>query len=150
MDWMLMPLRRYAEFSGRAQRQEYWMFVLFSALLYIAAFILLCVFVGIMDQGRTLDSGGKPGDEAAPVGAAIGALLILLIYLVLFIPTLAVRVRRLHDQDLSGWFVLLGFIPYLGPLVIFVFMCIDGTPGPNRFGPDPKERAGRYHADIFA
>jgi len=150
MEWMLMPLRRYADFSGRSQRQEYWMFVLFSVLLYIAAIVLLFVFVGIMDPGANLDQGGKPGDEAASIGVVIGALLILLLYLGLFVPTLAVKVRRFHDQDLSGWFVLLGFIPYLGGLIIFIFMCIDGTPGPNRFGPDPKERAGRYHSDIFA
>jgi uncharacterized membrane protein YhaH (DUF805 family) len=144
MEWMLMPLRRYADFSGRAQRQEYWMFYLFTWLLYIAAFILLAMMGGLPE------SGGKPGVDAPPMAFNVGLLLILLLYLGLFIPTLAVKVRRFHDQDLGGGFVLLGFIPYLGPLVIFIFMCIDGTPGPNRFGPDPKERAGRYHADIFA
>jgi uncharacterized membrane protein YhaH (DUF805 family) len=144
MDWMLMPLRRYADFSGRSQRQEYWLFVLFSTLLYIAAIVLLFVFVGI------LDPSGKPEDAAASTGIVIGFLLIALLYLGLFIPTLAVKVRRLHDQDLSGWFVLLGFIPYLGGLIIFIFMCIDGTAGPNRFGADPKGRGGQFHANIFA
>ena len=69
-------------------------------------------------------------------------------YLAIFIPMLAVQVRRFHDQDLSGWFILLGFIPYLGGLIMLVFMCIDGTPGPNRFGPDPKGR-GEGYSDVF-
>ena len=58
--------------------------------------------------------------------------------LVIFVPALAVQVRRFHDQDKSGWFVLLGFIPYLGALIVFVFMVLEGTRGPNQYGPDPK------------
>lgn len=144
MEWMLLPLRRYAGFSGRSTRQEYWMFVLFCALLYGAAFVLLVAFAVTSEQD------GKPGVDAMPGGVAIGILLMVLLYLALFIPTLAVKVRRLHDQELSGWLVLLGFIPYLGWLIILIFMCIDGTPGPNRFGPDPKGRGGQRQADIFA
>ena len=52
-------------------------------------------------------------------------------------PAIAVQVRRFHDQDKSGWFVLLGLIPYVGGLIVLVFMCLPGTPGPNRFGPRP-------------
>jgi len=79
----------------------------------------------------------------------VGIVLLILLYLALFIPWLAVQVRRFHDQDMSGWFVLLQFIPYVGGLIMLVFMCIDGTPGPNRFGADPKAlRDG--HANIFA
>jgi uncharacterized membrane protein YhaH (DUF805 family) len=55
-----------------------------------------------------------------------------------FIPNLAVTIRRLHDQDKSGWFILMGLIPIVGPIIILVFYCIEGTRGPNRFGPDPK------------
>src|SRR6185369_8934916 len=105
MEWMLMPLKRYADFSGRSQRQEYWLFVLFSLLLYAAATVLLVIFGGLSEAAM---GGGKDGPVA---GVAIGILLIVLLYLGLFIPTLAVQVRRFHDQDLSGWFVLLGFIP---------------------------------------
>lgn len=65
----------------------------------------------------------------------------------MFIPGLAVQVRRFHDQDKSGWFILLGFIPYIGGLILFVFMCLEGTRGPNRFGPDPKDP---YSEDVFA
>jgi uncharacterized membrane protein YhaH (DUF805 family) len=143
MEWMLMPLRRYADFNGRSQRQEYWLFVLFSILLYIAAIIVLISLVATLDPGT--------GKDAAPsVAVIVGILLIGLLYLGLFLPTLAVQVRRFHDQDLSGWFVLLAFVPYLGGLIMLVFMCIDGTAGPNRFGPDPKGRGGGQHADIFA
>ena len=144
MEWMLMPLRRYADFSGRSQRQEYWLFLLFYYLLFAAAVVLLVVFAGLAD----VDAGS--GKEAAAPGLFIGILLIGLLYLGLYIPLLAVKVRRFHDQDLSGWFVLLGFIPYLGGLITFIFMCIDGTAGPNRFGPDPKGRGGSMHAEIFA
>ena len=131
MEWMLMPLRRYADFSGRSQRQEYWMFVLFCTLLYIAAIVLLLVFFAVSAPD------GKNNDAGASVGMVIGLLLIALLYLGLLVPTLAVIVRRFHDQDLSGWFILLTFIPYLGGLIMLVFMCIDGTAGPTRFGPDP-------------
>jgi uncharacterized membrane protein YhaH (DUF805 family) len=144
MEWMLLPLRRYAEFSGRATRQEYWMFTLFCGLLYAAAVIALIVVAGVSAKGA------KPGVDEMPIGFAIGILLVILLYLALFVPTLAVKARRFHDQDLSGWFVLLGFIPYVGWLVILIFMCIDGTAGPNRFGPDPKGRGGQRQADIFA
>ena len=143
MEFMLMPLKRYADFSGRSQRQEYWMFVLFSLLLYIGAVVLLLIL------GSSLDLPRAGSSDEAPVAMLAGMGLIVLLYLFLFIPTLAVMVRRFHDQDLSGWFVLLGFIPYLGGLIMFIFMCIDGTAGMNRFGPDPKGRGGT-EAQIFA
>lgn len=143
MEWMLMPLRRYADFSGRSRRQEYWMFVLFTVLVYLACLVVLVAVVGF-EEGA---AERKPDD--VPVAGLITLMLFVLVYLGFFIPTLAVKVRRFHDQDLSGWFVLLGFIPYLGPLIVFIFMCIDGTPGPNRFGPDPQGR-GDSHASIFA
>jgi uncharacterized membrane protein YhaH (DUF805 family) len=92
----------------------------------------------------------QKGDPAASAGLIAGILLLALLYLGLFIPTLAAQVRRFHDQDLSGWFALLGFIPNLGWLVMIIFMSIDGTAGPNRFGPDPKGRGGGPHANIFS
>jgi uncharacterized membrane protein YhaH (DUF805 family) len=143
MEWMLMPLRRYADFSGRSQRQEYWLFLLFLVLLYVAAIILLVSFL------VTAGPPGKKGDETWPTGLIVAILLIALLYLGLFVPTPAVKVRRLHDQDLSCWLVLLGFIPNFGWMIMTAFMCIDGTAGPNRFGPDPKGRGGHYHRDIF-
>ncbi len=144
MEWMLLPLKRYADFTGRSQRQEYWLFLLFYYLLFLAAIVLLFALTGFSEMNAA--SGKGP----PPPGFFIGILLILLLYLALYIPLLAVKARRFHDQDLSGWFVLLGFIPYLGGLITFIFMCIDGTAGPNRFGPDPKGRGGSMHAEIFA
>jgi uncharacterized membrane protein YhaH (DUF805 family) len=73
--------------------------------------------------------------------------LVGIILLAFLIPSIAVQVRRFHDQDKSGWFILLGLIPYIGGIILFVFMCIEGTRGPNRFGPDPKDP---YSEDVFA
>ena len=126
MEWMLMPLRRYAEFSGRSRRKEYWMFLLFQIIIFIPLGILMGITGGFDESGELSGLG------------SLFLVLIGLVYLALFIPNLAVLVRRFHDQDKSGWFVLLGFIPYVGGLIVFVFMCLDGTKGENRFGPDPK------------
>ena len=128
MEWMLMPLRRYADFSGRSRRKEYWMFALFEVIVFTVVGLLAGMLLGF----------GDPADPAA--GALGGGMLIVfvLLALVFLIPGLAVTVRRFHDQDKSGWFVLLMLIPYLGGLVVLVFMCLEGTRGPNRYGADPK------------
>jgi uncharacterized membrane protein YhaH (DUF805 family) len=140
MEWMIMPLKRYADFSGRSQRQEYWMFVLFN-ILFWAVFITAGVAAVAATSGF-----GQTGSDAPPVLLWVFLGVGLLIALATFIPTLAVIVRRLHDQNLSGWLYCVSFLPF-GSIVILVFMCIDGTPGPNRFGPDPKGR-GDPDADI--
>ena len=124
-----MPLKRYADFSGRSQRKEYWMFVL--GVLIVA--LVLGFVQGLLGMG---------GD-----GGFASGILTLIFAVVIFIPALAVQVRRFHDQDKSGWFVLLSLIPFVGGIIVFVFMCLDGTPGPNRFGPDPK---GRGAVDVFS
>lgn len=135
MEWMIMPLKRYADFQGRSRRKEYWMFVLLQILLLVPLILFVTLFAA------------PPSDSADPFGS-VAALVVLGIYfLVFFIPGLAVQVRRFHDQDKSGWFILLGFIPYIGSLVLLVFMCLEGTRGPNRFGPDPKDP---YAEDVFA
>jgi uncharacterized membrane protein YhaH (DUF805 family) len=131
MEWMLLPLKRYADFSGRSRRTEYWMFALFQAIIYIALLILLFV-AGV--------SGTDPytGD---PEFNAFGYLMLAafaIIALGLIVPNIAVSVRRFHDQDKSGWLYLLGFIPYLGGIIVFVFMVLPGTVGPNQYGNDPK------------
>lgn len=127
MEWMLMPLRRYADFNGRSRRKEYWMFILLQVIVIIPAVIII-MLVGAMDDG----SGGMSSI------AMIFMLLAGLFFLALLIPSLAVQVRRFHDQDKSGWFVLLNFIPYIGGLIVFVFMCLEGTKGDNQYGSDPK------------
>lgn len=125
MDWMLLPLKRYADFQGRSRRMEYWMFALGIAIFAIVWTIVLLALGGL-DQ-----TGGLSG--AALAWAVLGGLA----YLAILIPGIAVQVRRFHDRDMSGWFVLLNFIPYLGGLIVFVFMVLPGTQGSNRFGPDP-------------
>ena len=124
MEWMLMPVRRYADFSGRSRRKEFWMFQLGIVLLYIAVVILGAILGAISE---TL--------------SAIVMIIFGLAMLGLIIPSLAVAVRRLHDQDKSGWMLLLGFIPIIGSIILLVFYCTDGTPGPNQYGPDPKGQA---------
>jgi uncharacterized membrane protein YhaH (DUF805 family) len=126
MDWMLMPLKRYGDFSGRSRRKEYWMFALLNMMVII--FLMLLGFAGISQSG---DLG-----TLSIIAIALGAIWVL----GTFIPGLAVQVRRFHDQNKSGWFVLLGLIPYIGGLIILIFMVLDGTAGQNRFGPDPKDR----------
>ncbi|WP_324262977.1 DUF805 domain-containing protein [Altererythrobacter sp. H2] len=120
MEWMLMPLKRYADFSGRSRRKEYWMFVLGVIIAAILASIIEAIL-------------GMSGS----IGGTYGPLTLLLV-LGIIIPGIAVQVRRFHDQDKSGWFVLLGLIPIVGGLIVLVFMFLEGTKGPNRFGPDPK------------
>lgn len=128
MEYMLMPLKRYVDFSGRSRRKEYWMFVL--------GVVIVAVVISIIESALGL---------GASVGGVYGPLSLLLL-LVIFIPGLAVQVRRFHDQDKSGWFVLLGLIPFIGSIAVLVFMCLDGTKGPNKYGADPK---GGVSPEVF-
>ena len=127
MHWMLMPLRRYADFSGRSRRKEYWMFFLFNLLVSLVVWGLLAVtFLASLSESEMTVI-------MMPVFIIYG-----LLALALIIPGIAVTVRRLHDIDRSGWSILLGLIPIVGAILLIVFYCTEGTPGPNRFGDDPK------------
>lgn len=119
-DWAMRPLNHYADFEGRSPRSEYWWFQLFQWIAYL---VLAFVF-------------GLLGSIA---GFGFGAVVAVIVVLALglFIPNLACMIRRLHDQDQSGWLCLLFFIPYVGGIIGLVFMCIRGTQGPNKYGPDP-------------
>ena len=130
LEWMLMPYRRYADFSGRSRRKEYWMFTLFSVIVSI-------VLVGMLFGGMSGIS--DTGEPQMGMLAYLATGLLVLWGLGSLVPSIAVQVRRFHDQDKSGWFVLLGFIPYVGGIIVLVFMCLEGTRGSNRFGPDPKD-----------
>ena len=138
MHWMLMPLRRYADFSGRSRRKEYWMFFLFNLLISLAVWTLLLLLyvLGLSETAMMT--------VMMPVFA-----LYALVALAFVIPGIAVTVRRLHDTDRSGWNILLGLIPLIGPIILLVFYCTEGNAGPNRFGPDPKA-ADRGGAMAFA
>ena len=103
---------QYASFSGRARRSEYWYFTLFNIVLsYVIAFI-----------GGWMDFKGLP----------------VIAYLALFLPGLAVCIRRLHDIGKSGWWYLIGFVPVVGFILLIVWFCRDSEAGPNRYGQNPK------------
>lgn len=125
MNWYLAVLKNYAGFSGRASRREYWMFTLIN-------FIILVVLQVLMNATMTLpDEFGQGGS------LGFGYYLYILYTLATMIPALAVSVRRLHDTDRSGWWVLIGLVPLIGAIVLLVFFCQQGTQGDNRFGSDP-------------
>ena len=137
MEWMLLPYRRYADFGGRSRRREFWLWGLFTVLVSV---VIGAVFghpvyqrFGFNVSYSTMTSG--PGE-----------LLQSLFNLFNLVPGLAVGARRLHDIDRSGWWQLLWFVPFIGWLILLVFFCLDSNSGPNRFGPDPKERGT---ADVF-
>ncbi|MEW4466257.1 DUF805 domain-containing protein [Parasphingorhabdus sp. JC815] len=137
MEWMVMPLKRYADFSGRSRRKEYWMFVLLQIIIVVG----ITIIGGVLGGFSSDVSGGMPFGGGLMMG------LFGLYFLAIIIPSIAVQVRRFHDQDKSGWFVLLNFVPYIGGLIVFIFMCLDGTRGKNRFGEDPK--ASETIGDVF-
>ncbi|MFJ8753747.1 DUF805 domain-containing protein [Streptomyces sp. NPDC102441] len=112
MDWYLAVLKNYAGFGGRARRKEYWMFALFN---FIAAVVL------------------------SMLGLAIDSQIPYYIYLVaVFIPSLAVAVRRLHDTSRTGWWLLIALIPLVGAIILLVFLCTEGAREVNEYGPNPK------------
>ena len=103
--------RKYADFTGRATRSEFWWFVLF---LFLADIVLL----------------------------AILHILWLIFTVGVLLPRIAVAVRRLHDIDRSGWWILLALIPLVGAIVLIIWYCTKGTAGANRFGPDRLAAVG--------
>ena len=124
MSWYLEVLKKYAVFSGRARRAEYWYFVLFNIIVAVVL-SLIDTLLGTFNfmQGVGLLSG--------------------LYALAVLIPTLAVTVRRLHDIDRTGWWIFISLIPLIGFIVLLVFAVTDGTPGSNRYGPNPKGATAR-------
>ena len=120
---------QYATFSGRARRSEFWFWYLFVVLVFLVEGVLL----GITGNA-TLDPATRTYGGAFYVVSG----LMTLTWLAFLVPTLAVMVRRLHDQDKSGFFWFMTFIPLAGPIIMLVFYVTPGTVGPNRFGADPK------------
>lgn len=111
--------KKYACFSGRARRQEYWMFVLFN--------IIACIIVGVI-------SGVLVSVTNVTAFAYLGTIYSLAV----LIPGFAVLFRRLHDTGRSGWWWLIVFIPLIGAIVLIIFCCLDSQPGENQYGPNPK------------
>jgi uncharacterized membrane protein YhaH (DUF805 family) len=124
LSWYLEALKKYAVFSGRSRRKEYWYFVLFN------------IIVAIVLAGIDALLGTRSSYAGAGLLSGIYSLAVL-------IPTLAVTVRRLHDIDRSGWWIFINLIPLIGAIVLLVFAVSEGTPGNNRYGPNPKGATAR-------
>jgi uncharacterized membrane protein YhaH (DUF805 family) len=120
MNWYLKVLKQYADFNGRARRKEYWMFALFNFIFTIVAIIL--------DYALDLTAGELPY-----------GVIYFLYTLAVFIPSLAVVVRRLHDVGKSGWMILIPLIPLIGSIWLFILLVTDSKPGENQYGQNPKE-----------
>src|SRR5262245_40246323 len=120
MNWYLEVLKKYAVFNGRATRKEYWYFALFNIIISMALAVIDMI----------------TGTFSAEVG--IG-LLGGLYQLVILIPGIAVSVRRLHDTDRNGWWLLIAVIPLIGAIALLIFLVQDGKPGENHYGLNPKE-----------
>ena len=120
MNWYLKVVKEhYADFNGRARREEYWMFTLFNAIISI---VITFVFAGI---GIALESPLLGG-------------LSYIYTLAVFVPSLAVVVRRLHDAGKSGWFFFIVLIPLIGAIWLLVVLCTDSVSGANKWGENPK------------
>jgi len=113
MNWYIEVLKKYAVFSGRARRKEFWMFNLFSFLICIGLIIIESII-------------GTPG------------LLTMVYSLAILLPAIGVSIRRLHDIGKSGWWLLITFVPLIGAIVYLVFMLLDSKPDENEYGPNPK------------
>lgn len=170
--WAITPLKRYAEFSGRSSRAEFWWFMLFMIIIFMVIWFVMAGSIGGL-----IAAGTDPNGAALPALGG-GILIIMLLSLAIVIPSIAVQVRRLHDTNRSGWWLggyyllyalymamafssvmsaavgdptaapapnvgMLGMTMILGlglfvyMVVLLVFYCLPGTPGPNNYGPDP-------------
>ena len=130
MGLMFAPLKRYFDFSGRSRRMEYWLFFLFV--------IVMIVVLSFVDAALGLGGSATSYSDMNPEGgvsagfSTSGGWLTMIFAVLIIIPAIAVAIRRMHDQDKSGWWVL---VPIAGAIMVWF---IGGTAGPNRFGPDPK------------
>jgi uncharacterized membrane protein YhaH (DUF805 family) len=131
---MFMPLKRYFEFSGRSRRKEYWMFFLF----WVIAFYVIMYLDSALGLGGTSSGYAEDGSVGFKM---TGGILTWVFFAATVVPLLAAGIRRMHDQNKSGWFILI-------PLYNLVLLFTEGTRGPNRFGPDPK--GGPADAEAFS
>lgn len=139
---------KYATFSGRASRSEFWWFQLFYLLVLFAIGLIAGLAAGLTGAFSNMQAGPSP----LLIGiAVIGGLFAL----AMFLPQISLQVRRFHDRNISGWWYLgllvLNIIPYVGfisAIALFVITVLRGTDGPNKFGPDPLRPEAR--AEVFA
>lgn len=123
MNYYLSVLKKYAVFSGRARRAEYWYFYLFNIIIGFALLLIITIITSFI-EGMTEINSGSDGSLMAGIYQ--------IYQLAVLIPSLAVGVRRMHDVNKSGWFILI-------PIYNFILAVSDGTKGDNKYGPDPKE-----------
>ena len=114
MDYYKLAFQRFSDFSGRSRRSEYWYFVLFNMLVAIGLFLVDSMIWGY-------------------------PILYFLYAVAVIVPSIAVAVRRMHDIGKSGWWLLITFVPFVGGIILLVFLATDGIPGPNQWGNNPKE-----------
>ncbi len=120
MHWYTDVIRRYTDFDGRADRPEFWWFALINVIVSLVLWLIGIALIG---------------------GVSGGQILAILYGLVTLLPVLGVDIRRLHDTNRSGWWLVIGLIPIIGGITLIVFFAGAGTQGPNRFGPEPPPRA---------
>lgn len=117
MNYYSICLSKFADFSGRARRREYWTFALVNGLIALILLILGLAF-----------------GEDSPASN----IMVTIFYLIMLVPNLSVSVRRLHDIGKSGWWLFIGFIPLIGSLLLLVWSLMDSEPGENQYGENPK------------
>lgn len=119
MSWFIEALKKYAVFSGRSRRKEYWFFYLFYVIFFLVIYMLLIALIMITRTPWV-------------------AYLLNIYTLGMLIPHLSVAVRRLHDTGHSGWWYFIALVPIIGGIWFLVLVCTDSDPGGNKYGPSPK------------
>ncbi|MFK5973041.1 MAG: DUF805 domain-containing protein [Flavobacteriaceae bacterium] len=121
MNWYIKVIKQYADFKGRARRREYWMFALFN-IIVIMALLLVAGMIG-----------------SATDSVELVSIPIMIYYVAIILPSIAVAVRRLHDINKSGWYYLVSLIPLIGGIWLLVLLCTEGERGDNQYGSNPKD-----------
>jgi len=121
--------KNYANFTGRVSREEFWTFMFFNFLVAIMVFL-----VGFIVSETWVNELTRP----------FVFQLVLIYILATLVPMIAISARRIQDTGYSGTFILVNIIPYVGAIIFLIWCCIDGTSGPNMYGPDPKGRQGIF------
>jgi uncharacterized membrane protein YhaH (DUF805 family) len=132
MNYFLDAFKKYAQFSGRARRKEYWMFFLFYMIIYLILYIAGIAFAA---AGAGTNTGGL---------AAVGIIFITLTVIFALgslVPCLALVVRRLHDTGHSGGWIFISLVPLVGGIILLVYLVTDSQSGDNAYGPNPKQGA---------
>ena len=120
MSWFVLAWQRAADFSGRSRRKEYWYFHLFNGIVFVFLFLFAVPL----------------GEHEKPAMIPLG--LMFVYSLVVFVPSLSITIRRLHDIGKSGWWYFIAFVPLIGGIILFVFTLLDSEPYANQWGLDPK------------